>query len=103
MSRPWCMGPRGPGDTRTAKPSGCVASRVLRSSFQFSSVKESLAVEFPASRARPEYKGGFVGQAESKLHMSLKYFLLPGFSLLPEQLLILVPKALTATCGSLVC
>jgi len=43
-----------------------------------------------------------MGQAESKLHLSPKYFLLPRFPLLPGQLLTLVPKALAMIYGVLV-
>lgn len=44
----------------------------------------------------------FMGQAESKLHLSPKYFLLPRFPLLPGQLLTLVPKALVMIYGILI-
>lgn len=49
----------------------------------------------------PAYMGGFMGQAEIKLHLSPKYFLLPWFPLLPGQLLTLVPKALVMNYGIL--
>lgn len=67
------------------------------------SVQGSLAISFPASRAiYPCIYGFFMGQAESKLHLSPKYFLLPRFPLLPGQLLTLVPKALVMIYGVLV-
>ena len=56
----------------------------------------------PSKQSDPCIYEVFMGQAESKLLLSPKYFLLPQFPLLPGQLLTLVPKALVMIQGILV-